>query len=161
MYIHGGKHGCIQHGTSVYSIVAGMVKISIGHDPVIFTMAWFTCISFKILTIYNVCFTIVHFLDIFWVCKWKQNSDISYELSTLKGRLPEYCVQSTSTPLMLSIGFCVCYIQRPRQTVTFIKLLLSLIRLKPCCTLLGEMRGNISNECISLLVYSWYIRTQL
>ncbi|CAC5365463.1 unnamed protein product [Mytilus coruscus] len=34
--------------------------------------------------------------DIFRVGRWKQNSDISDELSTLKTRLPEYCLSSSS-----------------------------------------------------------------
>ncbi len=48
------------------------------------------------MTFYNVCFTIAHFSDIFRVGRWKQNSDISDELSTLKARLPEYCLSSRS-----------------------------------------------------------------
>ncbi|VDI30544.1 Hypothetical predicted protein [Mytilus galloprovincialis] len=34
--------------------------------------------------------------NIFRVGRWKQNSDISDELSTLKARLPEYCLSSRS-----------------------------------------------------------------
>ncbi|VDI13813.1 Hypothetical predicted protein [Mytilus galloprovincialis] len=66
-----------------------------------FTQNWSGENNWIVPPIYLVLRAIKHVIackarDIFRVGRWKQNSDISDELSTLKARLPEYCLSSRS-----------------------------------------------------------------